>query len=240
MNEIERIELLEAQIRELKQKIISYSFSEIKLRDLKELVDIRQNIKERDKFDSWFNNSIVINQDIEEFLIKLVEENIDLISSYTEEDLKMYVLSPLLNHINFKLLDINLRGFYDEVITYKSDNFIFTGKTDFLFAKGFKISQKPYFFIQEFKKGIKGSNPEPQLLAELISAVELNRETAIKGAYIVGENWNFVILEKLGENKYQYFISRTFNSTNIEDFKMIYTNLLFIKNEVIEIVKNEM
>jgi hypothetical protein len=59
----------------------------------------------------------------------------------------------------------------------------------------------------------------------------------MKGAYIVGAVWHFVILEKLGPNKYQYFISKLFNATNIEDLKSIYQNLLFVKNEIIEITK---
>jgi hypothetical protein len=61
----------------------------------------------------------------------------------------------------------------------------------------------------------------------------------MKGAYIIGAIWNFVILEKLGKNKYQYFVSQNFDSTKIEDLKDIYKNLLFIKNEIIEIVKKE-
>jgi hypothetical protein len=59
----------------------------------------------------------------------------------------------------------------------------------------------------------------------------------MKGAYIVGAVWHFVILEKIGTNKYQYFISKLFNATNIEDLKSIYQNLLFVKNEIIEITK---
>ena len=59
----------------------------------------------------------------------------------------------------------------------------------------------------------------------------------MKGAYIIGENWNFVILEKLGKNKYQYFVSESFNSAKIEDLKGIYKNLLFVKQEIIEMIK---
>ncbi len=65
-----------------------------------------------------------------------------------------------------------------------------------------------------------------------MSAVELNDWKSIKGAYIVGSIWNFVILEKLGKDKYQYFISSNFDATKIEDLKSIYRNLLFIKNEI--------
>jgi len=76
--------------------------------------------------------------------------------------------------------------------------------TDFLISKGF-FPEEPYFFIQEFKKSIKYDDPRPQLLAELISAVELNKFNSMKGAYIVVAIWHFVILEKIGTN--QYFFS---------------------------------
>ncbi|NOQ35522.1 MAG: hypothetical protein GQ569_06455, partial [Methylococcaceae bacterium] len=124
--------------------------------------------------------------------------------------------------------------FYEESLVYETDDFILKGITDFVVAKGLEYPEKPYFFIQEFKKGQQYSNPEPQLLAELISAIELNDYKQMKGTFIVGENWNFVILDKLAENQYQYFISHTFNSTNISDLKSIYKNLLFVKREIIE------
>ena len=120
---------------------------------------------------------------------------------------------------------------------YETENFILNGITDFVISKGLFYSEKPYFFIQEFKRAEDYSNPRPQLLAELISAVELNSWKTIKGAYIIGENWNFVILNRLERHKYEYFVSRTFNSTNFEDLKGIYKNLLFVKEEIIEMVK---
>jgi hypothetical protein len=48
-----------------------------------------------------------------------------------------------------------------------------------------------------------------------------------------------VILEKVEESSYEYFVSRTFNSTNIEDLKHIYRNLIFVKREIIERVEGE-
>ncbi|MFK5975047.1 MAG: hypothetical protein QM493_00945 [Sulfurovum sp.] len=47
------------------------------------------------------------------------------------------------------------------------------------------------------------------------------------------------ILEKLGKDKYQYFISSNFDSTKIDDLKDIYKNLIFVKNEIIEMVKED-
>ena len=232
----ERVNRLEGKNEE---GIPSYSFSKIKYEELESVVDINENIDKENIFKRWFVNEVTISVDNNHFLEKLIDRNINLIKFYHEEDLKVNFIMPLLNYIDFFLLDYNIRSFANEKITYKTDKFIFNGEADFIFSKGLKKAQKPYFFIQEFKKGKVNTDPEPQLLAELISAIELNNELSMRGAYIVGENWNFVILEKLGKDKYQYFVSRTFNCINIEDLKGIYRNLMFVKNEIVEKIKEQ-
>jgi len=231
---LEEIEQLK-KLKELElNKIPTYSFSKIRDRELESLVSIKQNIDKK-IFDKWFNNNIILSDSDIEFLKELLYEEVDYICLYDEEDLKMRFLSPILRKINFKTKDF--RDFYDEKIIYKNEKFIFSGEVDFTISDGLRFAKKPYFFIQEFKRAEEFSNPRPQLLAELISAVELNNWTTIKGAYIVGAIWNFVILEKLGKDSYQYYISVNFDSTKIEYLKDIYKNLMFIKNEIIDMVR---
>jgi hypothetical protein len=134
------------------------------------------------------------------------------------------------------LKDKEIRGFYELPMSYTTDKFILNGTVDFVVSKGLFQSEKPYFFIQEFKRSEDYGNQRPQLLAELISAVELNEWKLIKGAYIIGGNWHFAIFEKLDIHKYQYFISKNFDSTKIDDLKLIYKNLLFVKNEILTMV----
>jgi len=212
----------------------SYQYSKIKDIDLKKLFEIKR-IFDKSIFNNWFKNNINLNKKIILFLEELLEKEENYIKIYKEEDLKIKFITPILNKINFRAEE--LRDFYEEKLFYEAENFIFNGTTDFLISKGLKFPEKPYFFIQEFKKSVEHSDPEPQLLAELISAVELNNWKTIKGAYIIGAIWNFVILEKLGKNKYQYFVSENFDSSKIEDLKEIYRNLLFVKQEIIEMVK---
>jgi len=211
----------------------SYPYSEMTDTKLEKLVDIEQKIN-HSKFDKWFNNSIILDEKISIFLDELLKKEGDYIDIYDEEDLKMKFLSPIFVDINFK--NENFRDFYDHKLTYEADKFIFNGKTDFVISTGLRRPKKPYFFIQEFKRREKDGFPRPQLIAELISAVELNSWKNIKGAYLVGEIWNFVILEKLGKDKYQYYISKNFDSSDIVGLKNIYKNLLFIKDEVIKMV----
>ena len=219
-------------------EIKTYTFSKIDDGDLEELVEIKR-IYKQEIFREWFSFDYEIDEDVESFFQKLLDKNAQLIFDYYEEDLKMYFIAPLLNKVDFLMMDEEIRGFFDAPLTYKTDKFIFSGESDFMISSGIQRAKKPYFFIQEFKKAIKPTNPRPQLLAEMISAVELNKTITIRGAFITGENWRFVILEKLGVDKYQYFISKVFNSTNIEDLKGIYRNLKFVKNEILEMVRKE-
>lgn len=130
-----------------------------------------------------------------------------------------------------------MRDFYELQISYKTSQFKLSGTVDFVVSEGLVESKKPYFFIQEFKRSEEYGNPRPQLLAELISAVELNNWKFIKGAYIIAGIWHFAILEKLETGKYQYYISQYFDSTRIGDLKLIYKNLLFVKNEIIRMIE---
>ena len=232
-----KVHLLEADSKNL-DELPTYSFSKITRNDLDNLVDIEKDI-DKSKFDKWFNNNIKVSKEIEEFFRNLILENESLLYDYNEEDLKASFIIPILNRVKFKSFDNKFRDFYELPIVYRTDKFILKGTTDFVVSKGLTKSIKPYFFIQEFKKGHLNAYPEPQLLAELISAVELNNWSSIRGAYIVGAIWNFVILERLDRHKYIYYISSNFDSTKIEDLKDIYRNLIFVKNEIIELIKSE-
>ncbi len=243
MNSEIELKLLKKEIEELKKQVAiikgkdenqipTYQYSKIRDTDLKKLFEIEKKLSPT-IFNSWFNNDICLTEDIVRYLHKLIEQNSGLIEDYNEADLKVYQIIPLLNKINFLLKDKEIRGFYELPMSYTTDKFILNGTVDFVVSEGLVESKKPYFFIQESKRSEEYGNPRPQLLAELISAVELNDWKFIKGAYIVGGNWHFAILEKLNTNKYQYFISQNFDSTKIGDLKLIYKNLLFVKNEII-------
>ncbi len=224
-----RVSILEGNNENL---IPTYQYGKIRDIDLKKLFNIEKELSEN-IFDSWFNNDICLSVDIVTYLQDLIEQNRGLIDDYNEEDLKIYLISPLLNKINFILKNKGIRGFYELPMNYATDKFILNGTADFVVSKGLFQSKKPYFFIQEYKRSEEYGNPRPQLLAELISAVELNDWKSIKGAYVIGGSWHFTILEKLDIGKYQYFISQNFDSTKIDDLKLIYKNLLFVKNEIL-------
>ncbi len=235
IEELERLLALNGIIEEKKPKVTSYSFSKTSYEKLKELVDVEKEFN-NDVFSDWFNSDIKLNDNVEPFLVELLAEEALVLNDYNEEDLKMYFLSQIFNHIKFKIMDKKVRFFSEENLSYETDKFILNGSPDFFIARGIVKPQKPYFFIQEFKQEKGSTDPEYQLLAELICGAELNDWRFIKGAFIKGVQWRFMILERFEKHKYQYFVSPSFDSSKIDDLKKIYKNLIYIKNEVIEMI----
>ncbi len=222
----------------LKEDIPSYSFSQITLLELHSIVKIKPRLNYA-KFNDWFNHSnITLNNTDKSFLENLINKHAFSIETYKEETLKVKFISPILNRIDFSDLEKEICDFYDESLTYETEKFILTGKVDFMVSKGYFYSEKPYFFIQEFKPSTTANNPQPQLLAELIAAIELNQFTTIKGVFIIGTIWHFVILEKIGNENYQYFISKSYDSTDFEKIQGIYKNLLYVKQEIFALQDN--
>ena len=232
------------EIEELKNKVAKleniehstkpiYQYSKIKDSDLDSLVTIEKRF-DNSVFDSWLNQENLLEDEEESklFFQNIIDRNQRLINDYNEEDLKVNVIIPILNRVEFKSFENEFRDFYELPLRYETDNFIFKGTTDFVVSKGLVKSKKPYFFIQEFKRGEEYGNPRPQLLAELITGVELNGWREMKGAYIIGAIWYFVILYKVDKDSYEYFVSNSFDSMNLVQLIDIYNNLLFVKNEI--------
>ncbi|MCB1192290.1 MAG: hypothetical protein H7A23_21720 [Leptospiraceae bacterium] len=229
-----KIEKLEGKI----EKIPTYLFGKIRDRELRKLFDIREKI-DKNVFDDWFYSDFEIKEEDKEFLNKLLEREINLIKRYNEEDLKIKFIGEIINRVNFTDIDKYVRDFYEENLEYQTDSFKLSGNVDYFVSKGLDYPEKPYFFIQEFKRDKEYSNPEPQLLAEMIAATEINSFESIKGAYIIGEKWCFVILKRFDKHKYEYSVSNSFISTRISDLIQIYKNLIIVKNEIFKDIEND-
>ena len=239
---VQEIEALKQKVAALEghddQQLPTYQYSKIRDRDLTALFEIERNV-ERGRFDEWFRTPIDIEPASEVFLSELIDDTTLLIDSYGEEDLKINFIGPLLKHVRFTSYEKRIREFYEVPMTYATDRFIFNGTVDFVVAEGLVESKRPYFFIQEFKRSEEYGNPRPQLLAEMISALELNGWSVMKGAYIIGGSWHFVIVEKRAQEMYQYFLSQNFDATKLEDLTQIYKHLLCVKHEILTRIDEE-
>ena len=111
------------------------------------------------------------------------------------------------------------------------NNYILQGEPDFIVATGIEAPEIPFFFLQEYKRALNPTgNPELQILAAMLTAMTLNKTKIIRGGYVIGRYWHFVILEKLETGNYQYYVSNTFDCLKFEDLKQIYINLQAVKH----------
>jgi len=207
----------------------SYNFSNIRFADLEQIVDIRMGNDEayEHRFDEWFEFAYPLEKFEVDFLEKLIQKHRRRLPSYSEEKLKMKFLSPILNQVDF--LTNDFQDWYDSTISGFVNGVELKGFADMMVAKGIYEPEKPYFFIQEFKPSKPDRDPEIQLLAEMLVAIEKNNSTILRGSYIIGRNWYFVILEKISENSYEYFVSKQFDSLELDALKQIYINLQAVK-----------
>ena len=147
--------------------------------------------------------------------------------AYNEEQLKIKFIAPVLNRVDFFFDDI--KDWYEYSLSATVNNTLLKGQPDFMLAKGERTPTMPYFFIQEFKPTRSLGDPKDQLLAELLAAMQINKKSAIHGAFIIGQYWKYLLLEKLETGNYEYFVSKSFDCLNFKDLKQIYINLQAVK-----------
>jgi hypothetical protein len=212
----------------METEIKSYNFSTIKYLDIEEIVKIRA-VDNEQKFDEWFETLYQISDEETMFFKDLIKTHKMRISAYMEEDLKMKFLSPILNKVAF--MTETHSDWYDATLSGVVNGVEIKGFVDIMIASGTENPRKPYFFIQEFKPSVPDKDPRIQLLAELLVAIEKNKTTIMRGGYIIGQYWKFVILEKIGENQFEYFVSKSFDSLDLDDLKQIYIILQAVKHK---------
>ena len=208
------------------------SFGNATLEKLMEVVTIKQVINP-DKFRKWFDYKYEINDNEETFLKELIEINIIFLPTYNEKNLIVKFIGPVLNKIKF--YTENVKEWYGYKLECELNGYILKGEPDFMLASGLTLPEKAYFFLQEYKRTEhKLPFPEYQVLAGMLTAMTLNKTNLIRGSYLIGRYWNFVILEKLENGNYEYFVSKGFDCLDIDSLKQIYVNLKAVKSMIKE------
>ncbi|OQY00260.1 MAG: hypothetical protein B6I24_00220 [Bacteroidetes bacterium 4572_128] len=207
----------------------SYTFSEISFKILNEIADFDQ-VRNREIFKEWFNFNYKINEYDEKFLKKLIIKNEFNIKFYSELQLSLHFINPILNRIDF--YGENYREWFEARMQGIINGYELNGDADFILASGKLKPEIPYFFIQEFKKSVPiPKHPMGQLFAQMAIAMENSKMINMRGAYNIGKYWNFVVLEKIGEYKYKYHESESFDALKINDLKQIFIILKSIKHK---------
>ena len=162
-------------------------------------------------------------------LYQNIEKDIDY---WNEEELKMQLVSLL-----FFVADINverkIKVFYERPLEATINKHYLSVNCDCIVGTPteFNAPERPYFFLQEFKKGKEAKNdPEAQMLqAMLISQVINDDKKTVYGGFLIGSIWRFAILT--ADKK--YCISSSFDADDKKDLIQIVFILRFLKELIL-------
>lgn len=149
------------------------------------------------------------------------------ITTWSEEDLKMKFISPVLE-LGRVMDGERFTSFFDKKLEGKVGSYNLSVRADFVIAKGMlDFMQRTYFHFQEYKPNKNPTgDPMAQLLEAFLIAQSLNKDgKPLYGCEVVGSVWRFVVME--GQN---YCVSHNFDSGNKEDLLQIIAILRKFKH----------
>lgn len=144
---------------------------------------------------------------------------VESIYNWNEDELKMFFIGPLI-HIA-KLTTEDFKPFTQRNLSATINDIDVNGRVDFMIAKGLRTAKPPYFCIHEYKQEVdREGDPLGQLLIAMLAAQTLNaNKFPILGAYIIGRNWFFVVLDDKN-----YAVSKEYDAAD-EDIYHIFAIL---------------
>jgi hypothetical protein len=132
---------------------------------------------------------------------------------WNEAELEGKLISPL-----FVFADIDNKlfaYFIERSLSATIGEYELSGKVDGMVATGFRNPKKPYFCMNEYKRGTDpDGDPKGQVLIAMLVAQHHNNSDNPKpifGCFIIGKLWHFVVL--IGK---EYAISNSYTCDDLE------------------------
>jgi hypothetical protein len=147
-----------------------------------------------------------------------IAQKANKIATWSEEDLKMKFISPILE-LATVMEDEDFASFFDKKLAAPVEGHSLSVKADFVIAKGLlDYMERPYFHFQEYKpsKNPTGDSMAQLLEAFLIAKTQNNDDKPLYGCEVNGAIWKFITME----NK-TYCVSKSFDSSDEDDLLKI-------------------
>ncbi len=148
------------------------------------------------------------------YLTQLQEEYITLGGDdWNEVELENKFISPII--VFSGIQNKGFSYFLEREMSETINDVELSGKVDGMIATGFRNPKKPYFCLNEYKRGTDpNGDPKGQaLIAMLVAQRQNDNQKCIFGSYIIGRNWCFMAL--VGN---EYAISSDFSGVDDEIF----------------------
>ncbi|MFK7904139.1 MAG: hypothetical protein AB8B69_03395 [Chitinophagales bacterium] len=212
---------------------------------------LKQELEVDGYLTDWLQKAegITVEEHEHQNLLRLNNRLLLFVRGWNEQELREKFISLIIDMVDFDLYDMEVTSFAEREMKIIYNNNILQGKVEWMVASGLHAPKQPFFFIHEYKKEKDSSNdPVGQLLVTLCVAQLLNNQKPkanlfnpepssfndipLYGTYIIGRLWFFV---RLKDNR--YYISKAYNSEEMDELVFIYKMLKAQKEMIIELVK---
>ena len=152
-------------------------------------------------------------------------------NNWNEQELSLHFIGPMFSMLKFSdLYRYNL--FAQRHIEAKLQEYLLGGEPDGLIASGYYEPQIPYFAFAEYKRQRDpNGDPAGQALAAMLVGQTLNaHQNPVYGAYVVGRDWYFMVLEET-----HYAISQGHNALQTDELSDILRILKALKEIIIKL-----
>ena len=190
------------------------NFREWTLDKIDEAFGLRQ-VYEMDTLNQLITPSYELNDFEKQYIATLQEHFKYGGDDWNEVELENKFISPLIV-LAFKPND-KYAYFLERDLAVQINDYELSGRVDGLIATGFRNPKKPYFCLNEYKKGTDpNGDPKGQALIAMLVAQQLNNnDSPIYGCYVIGRDWYFMVLENT-----HYSISRDYSCVTQEVFEI--------------------
>ncbi len=202
----------------------------ISLTDVANVIDTLNimTVRECKHLAEWEAAEGIITAAHQEILEEVRQDLLHNRNQWNEEELKMNFVSAVMRAS--KVSEPNqIKVFYERPLSGTIQGYDFSVICDCMVATPTQGGRpkSPYFFLQEFKKG-KGDSvdAEAQVLVAMLLSQQLNNDDKpLYGAWLIGENWCFTVL-----NGNEYCVSESLKGTDMNDLTKIVYMLQYLKN----------
>lgn len=177
--------------------------------------DLRQ-VFSSPTLDAWLHVEIALSEKEKGILGNYQELLILNTNAWNEQELALHFIGPILGLAHFTepyRFNLFAERRIAAVVSSDEGEVELSGEPDGIIATGYREPEIPMFAFTEYKRQLDpNGDPVGQTLAAMLVAQVLNaNQQPIYGAYVIGSDWRFMVLE--GKH---YTISRDYSALSDE------------------------
>lgn len=153
-----------------------------------------KQVKWHPTLDEWLCPTTNVSEGEKAFLSILRENCLERIDDFNARELILKVVGPTMSAVNFDTEKFTAFGERELSATLEGETLNFS--PDILVASGTQEPETPYFCFFVHTIFDTSGDPAGNCLAAMLAAAQQNpTNTPIYGAYVLGRNWYFMILQ---------------------------------------------